>query len=779
VLDELDEGESGMLASFPRNMRQFIRDYKRDNPIYDKDAYYLFVIKDAPSGRAGFMPFKRQFGFVFSNKTPNLERTIAHELGHGAFRLRHTFSSKDFIANQGETDNLMDYSQGNHLHKQQWDYIHHPQDVIGWFEDDEEGEEKVRSNGILIASFENSLLKPSKISINYRLHEWRKKMKELYNIENANLNDYQLLLFVEYERKFVYHFMVDLKESGNIKWHGLVYQGDVLITSKNRDDFKLHLGIIKKPHNDHETFKHWVVSIGTSVESTIIYPPGNRAGTVKFVDLLEDLKFEINAAWEEWQEYDENNLMQLANLNRYQERRIQYIDRLELLGIDTKSTDPIQYLNEHLVQGDFLGQNIPSINIRFLYFLRKLEEKLGRGKTWSGNSSNFNRLCSLAPNIEDFARMSSVGSSLSDHGTGFAFDFEKDKNPWLDSDNYYQDKLIQIVTGKKMINYTYDVYYGDGASEIKQASDNFLERIEGNGFDISNSENLEYLVNLFKNISDYSEKISLINTDKSTEFNDLLLGVASKIEDFVVYDPNILQSELQTQKQNLLNDVEATSKFFELYITGLDELKLLFDASKSCLFVNYDMGENYEKLYSYITDNKTKINSIIAYLESIVELSTSSGMAWNNGINTIKNNLSSISFSSGYQTYLTQFVTKFNEKKNILGSEIKEFPNRLKDETNKKKCYMGGTLFENGFCSLDESLVKSIIQTKVTLNNVEMRLMWGGSYYSTKDIMHFELRKQAGSSERPYQKAVHSVIIQDIKNYLNSFKNRYGAEYDY
>ncbi len=114
------------------------------------------MIKDAPAGRAGFMPFKRQFGFVFSNETPNLERTIAHELGHvepgeipssaaigewrfgRAFRLRHTFSSKDFIANQGDTDNLMDYSQGNHLHKQQWDYIHNPEVVIGWFEDDEE-----------------------------------------------------------------------------------------------------------------------------------------------------------------------------------------------------------------------------------------------------------------------------------------------------------------------------------------------------------------------------------------------------------------------------------------------------------------------------------------------------------------------------------------------------------------------------------------------------------------------------------------------------------------
>jgi hypothetical protein len=92
---------------------------------------------------------------------------------------------------------------------------------------------------------------------------------------------------------------------------------------------------------------------------------------------------------------------------------------------------------------------------------------------------------------------------------------------------------------------------------------------------------------------------------------------------------------------------------------------------------------------------------------------------------------------------------------------------------------MGGTLFENGFCSLDESLVKAIIQTKVTLNNMEMRLMWGGSYYSTKDIMHFELRKNAGSPDRPYQSAVHEIKMQDIKDYLNSFKNKNGGDYDY
>jgi hypothetical protein len=103
----------------------------------------------------------------------------------------------------------------------------------------------------------------------------------------------------------------------------------------------------------------------------------------------------------------------------------------------------------------------------------------------------------------------------------------------------------------------------------------------------------------------------------------------------------------------------------------------------------------------------------------------------------------------------------------------------LKDETDGRNSYMGGTLFENGFCSLDESLVKAIIQTKITLNNVEMRLMWGGSYNSIKDIMHFELRKQAQSSDRPCQTAVHGVEMQEIKDYLNSFKNKNGGDYDY
>ncbi|MGM0582763.1 MAG: hypothetical protein ACQETL_18960, partial [Bacteroidota bacterium] len=140
-LETLDEGESGMFASFPQNMRQFNRDFKRSDENFDKDAYYLFVIDGDYSDKAGIMPFKRQFGYIFKDNVDNINKTIAHELAHGAFRLRHTFSEEGFIASQNSTDNLMDYRpDGTDLYKHQWDLVHDPESMIGWLEDDEEGE---------------------------------------------------------------------------------------------------------------------------------------------------------------------------------------------------------------------------------------------------------------------------------------------------------------------------------------------------------------------------------------------------------------------------------------------------------------------------------------------------------------------------------------------------------------------------------------------------------------------------------------------------------------
>jgi hypothetical protein len=88
-------------------------------------------------------PRGKQFGYLFTKTALKLGdkaiyRTIAHELAHGTFHLKHTFDSQYQIA-EASTDNLMDYTAGTDLVKPQWDAIHEPGLVIGMFEKDEEG----------------------------------------------------------------------------------------------------------------------------------------------------------------------------------------------------------------------------------------------------------------------------------------------------------------------------------------------------------------------------------------------------------------------------------------------------------------------------------------------------------------------------------------------------------------------------------------------------------------------------------------------------------------
>lgn len=141
MITGLDTGESDILASFPEKMLSFVRTFRNDvSRFVDGDAYYIFLVNSPDATSEGFMPFKRQFGFVFTNKATNIITTIAHELGHGAFRLRHTFSPEAKLANEGSTQNLMDYTNpnGRELKKYQWDLVRSPENINGWFEDDEE-----------------------------------------------------------------------------------------------------------------------------------------------------------------------------------------------------------------------------------------------------------------------------------------------------------------------------------------------------------------------------------------------------------------------------------------------------------------------------------------------------------------------------------------------------------------------------------------------------------------------------------------------------------------
>lgn len=136
----LDDGGSGVLSNYTEDMKKVLRAYTKDNALAS-NTYYLFLVKNSTSkNKLGYMPRKKQAGFIFVDAHSNSDiiKSIAHELGHGAFRLKHTFSEYPALS-QGITQNLMDYPAQSRLDKWQWDYMHNPEAVLGLFEDDDEG----------------------------------------------------------------------------------------------------------------------------------------------------------------------------------------------------------------------------------------------------------------------------------------------------------------------------------------------------------------------------------------------------------------------------------------------------------------------------------------------------------------------------------------------------------------------------------------------------------------------------------------------------------------
>jgi hypothetical protein len=135
---QMTHGGSNAISVFNSDQKAVIKAFGG----MEKDALYLFFVenvKGKDGDIAGYMPLQRQAGFIYD--LPNRLELIAHELGHGAFNLRHTFSNDGFIAAQGSTDNLMDYKNGTELWMHQWKSVQDPEHVwLSFLEGEEEGE---------------------------------------------------------------------------------------------------------------------------------------------------------------------------------------------------------------------------------------------------------------------------------------------------------------------------------------------------------------------------------------------------------------------------------------------------------------------------------------------------------------------------------------------------------------------------------------------------------------------------------------------------------------
>lgn len=155
----LENVSSSILANYTSQMKS-IRSAYQDAGLVQENTYYLFLVDDYDStNRQGFMPRGRKFGFIYMGNAGSgdaLARVIAHELGHGAFVLEHTYEAYPDLLPEQATNNLMDKGSGTRLYKWQWDLIHNPVSPP-WLEGDEEGESVTISDLSILDDFRNDV----------------------------------------------------------------------------------------------------------------------------------------------------------------------------------------------------------------------------------------------------------------------------------------------------------------------------------------------------------------------------------------------------------------------------------------------------------------------------------------------------------------------------------------------------------------------------------------------------------------------------------------------
>ncbi len=123
-------------TTYGTDLRNIINAYKANRTV-SEDCSYIFLCNKATNSEMGYMALNKRYGFVFMQNNLQVEHSIAHELGHGALVLEHTFENGD----QGPSQNLMDYNGGELFNHAQWLNIHDPktlENIVNTLVQDEE-----------------------------------------------------------------------------------------------------------------------------------------------------------------------------------------------------------------------------------------------------------------------------------------------------------------------------------------------------------------------------------------------------------------------------------------------------------------------------------------------------------------------------------------------------------------------------------------------------------------------------------------------------------------
>ncbi len=130
--DGLEAADAKLMSKYSAEMRSLRDAFKNFDTLYDKEAYYLFIVPSFnDQNLKGYMVRGRAVGFVSADAST---KEIAHELAHGAFALEHTFPEIE----KSTCTNLMDYTNDALLVKKQWEEISIKKFRLNWFDEEED-----------------------------------------------------------------------------------------------------------------------------------------------------------------------------------------------------------------------------------------------------------------------------------------------------------------------------------------------------------------------------------------------------------------------------------------------------------------------------------------------------------------------------------------------------------------------------------------------------------------------------------------------------------------
>ncbi len=282
----------GDLTDYSPSQQAVISAYKAAGKVAD-DSYYVFITNAKSStGQGGYMALGGQFGFVFDQT----ERTLAHELGHGIFKLEHPFKKKQ----QGKVPSLMDYTADENLLFADWKQINNPKMKLYAFQGQKAGE--------------NLLLKNSPMMVQRYIEYFRCTRKQKGTI------------YSDADKTDVYAEDVTI---GGVKYAKIVIE----FLGKNNVEFKNHFS--PKDYQNDEKVIH-----DHSKDKLVI----TFGGTIRFSIFSKDRFQLINYLYSDNDKHIKLVKSILSDISAYrtEEKAFEYINSLDVCTLSSIDFDTIK-----------------------------------------------------------------------------------------------------------------------------------------------------------------------------------------------------------------------------------------------------------------------------------------------------------------------------------------------------------------------------------------------------------------------------------------------------